>query len=359
MLYIGSYTRKEPKGIYEFRFDRDQQKYVRIEGGENIPGPSYLILSPNLKLIYSVSESEVFNGRHGGGVMSFERRPDGSLHKLDERGTERTNPCHLCIDRAGKRLFAANYSEGAWNYYPVEKGRFLSDGTLFLHQGSSVNPARQECAHVHFVMLSENEKYLWTVDLGKDQLVIYSLSGEGGAPEEKPVRIWNMTAGHGPRHLIRHPGIPVVYAVNELASCITVLGLDEEGLPERMIQEISILPEGYAEGILKGISKESTAGAIKISADGRFVYATNRGDDSIAVLAADGAGRLTVIQHIGSGGRTPRDLTIAPTGDFLYCANQDSDLVTGFLIGQETGMLQRKPEMDLSVSMPVCVLFAE
>lgn len=350
MLYIGSYTKKVPKGIYAFRFDGNMRRYVPAEGGEEVPNPSYLIASSDRRFLYSVSESEEFNGWHGGGIMSFERNEDGTIIKIDERGTGCTNPCHLCIDRGGKRLFAANYSEGAWNYYPVEDGRFLADATIVKHHGSSVNPNRQERAHVHFVMLSGDEKYLWTVDLGKDQLLIYRILEEG-VPETEPARIFRMEPGRGPRHLVRHPELSVMYVINELDSCITVLGLDEEELPSEVLQEINLLPEGF--------SGENTAGAVKISGDGRFVYATCRGADCIVVLEADASGTLKVIQQIASGGKTPRDLTIAPSGNFLYCANQDSDLAAGFTVDRNTGLLTRESDMDLVVSMPVCVLFVE
>jgi 6-phosphogluconolactonase len=350
MVYVGNYTNIESKGIYAYRLEEDGS-LIEINSPQNIDNPSYICFDRNNRYLYAVIEGDSFEGEHGGGVAAFRiNNENGELQLLNSKGTKGVAPCHLVTDKDNKHLFVANYTEGTFTTFDISKDGSLGDlVNITVHEGKGVDEARQEKAHVHYVTFSPDEKYLFAVDLGIDKIKIYSISEENGAAAL--VGEYNAKPGSGPRHLEFHPSGKYVYLINELSSEIAVLRYLGEGTILETIQYISTLPEGFTDF--------SNCAAVHLSKDGRFLYASNRGHDSIAVFKIDEeTGKLDLISITPTAGEFPRDFEIDPTGRFLFAANQKSDTITTFRINNETGELMPLPQV-IRVQSPTCIKFYE
>ena len=217
------------------------------------------------------------------------------------------------------------------------------------HAGSGPNAARQERSHAHCVLASPDNAHVLVADLGIDQLVVYRFDAATGALSEKGAS-FKMKAGAGPRHFAFHPSGRYLYAINELDSTIAALAFDAESGGLELLQTVPALPSGY--------TSESHCAGLKLTPDGRYLYGSNRGHDSLVVYATDEAtGRLTFVEHHSCLGRTPRDFAIDPSGRFLLVANQDSDTVNVLRIDPASGRLADSGQRA-EVGTPMCVTFA-
>lgn len=348
-VYIGTYTGGDSKGIYRSELDLATGELSPAELVAELENPSFLTFSPKHDFLYSVCETEEFQGNQGGGVAAFKIEADGALTKLNERPTDGGAPCHVITDLEGKTLFAANYSAGSLAVVPI-----LRDGSLAIplpviqHRGRSVDQDRQQGPHAHSANIDESNRILVVADLGLDKLMIYRYSPKFGAvvPHE-PQPFVELAPGAGPRHFAFHPSGKHAYVINELDSTITALAYDGIAGTFRKLDTVSTLPAGGQEG-------NSTAD-LHVHPNGKWLYGSNRGHDSIAMFAIErGTGKLTPMGHEKTGGRTPRNFAIDPTGNFLLAENQDSDFIRVFRINQETGKLEPTGH-DLKVPSPVCV----
>jgi 6-phosphogluconolactonase len=351
MVYVGTYTGKESKGIYIFEFDAANGKLKQTGITEGIDNPSYLAVSRDNKYLYSVIENETFGRKYGGGVAAFSiDKHTGGLTLLNTQSTLGKHPCHLSMDSSNRFLIAANYTEGTFTEFSLNTdGRIESLSTIVVHDGSGMNAQRQEKAHVHYVTFTPEEQYLCAVDLGIDRVKIYDFNHKNGnifPVEDLTIKI---KPGSGPRHIIFHPYDEYAYVINELSSEIAVLKYTRNSFKFDVVQYISTLPEEY-----KG---ENYGAAIHISACGRYVYASNRGHDSIAIFKIDrNTGKLTLISHAFTMGGWPRDFEIDPTGEFLFAANQNSNTIVSFRIDPESGELNPLG-VSASIPNPVCIKF--
>lgn len=356
LMFVGTYTEALPhvptahaEGIYSFSFDPVTGKSGYMAVKTEIENPTYLTVDAKGQYLYAVSELE--GGRENLCNAYQINRETGELKYINRQPTLGQASCYVTIDGSGKQVLVANYASGE----TVVMLPIRTDGGLEpvsyknQHSGSSVNPERQEGPHGHCVLPDPANQYVFVADLGIDQLVRYKLDAAGGKlipASEGNVKI---EAGSGPRHFVFSPNGKFVYLLSELNATVTVLSYDAAAGTMQALQSISALPEGY--------DGQKWAAAIRITPDGRFVYASNRGHDSIAMFAVDAAtGKLTGLGFQSTGGKIPRDFNIDPTGQWLLAANQETDTVVTFKINQTTGVLE-ETGMVTEVATPVCIAF--
>jgi len=349
LVYFGTYTGGNSKGIYVSRFDGASGKLTEPELAAETLNPSFLAVSPDRQFLFAVNETRHFAGQSGGGITAFKINPQtGKLDLLNQQPSGGTDPCHLITDAAGQFVLAANYSSGSVEVLPVQTNGFLSaPATLIQHHGSSINQSRQEGPHAHCVALDSSNR-VYVCDLGLDKVMIYHLEINGQlATNEIPFA--EIKPGSGPRHIVFSPDEKWAYVISEMGSTVTALAHDAKTGALKEIQTVSTLPEDF--------HGRSSGAEIAIHPSGKFLYASNRGHDSIAVFVIDEkTGRLTLVQHQSTLGKTPRGFAIDPTGQFLIAANQDSGNVVVFRIDEQTGKLAETGQ-SIEVGKPVCIVF--
>ncbi len=350
LVYVGTYTDHGSKGIYAYGFDSATGKMTSLGLAAETAQPSFLAVDSSGRFLYAVNETDSYNGKPTGAVSAFAIQPEtGKLSLLNQVSSLGADPAHIALDHTGKYALVSNYTSGSVAAFPVLKDGRLGEVTSFVqHQGSSVNPERQKGPHAHATALSPDNRFAVVADLGLDQLLVYSFDATKGILGAKP-QIVKASPGAGPRHLVFGHDDRFLYVINEMQSSVAAYSYDAStgGLHE--LQTISALPKGF--------SGENTAAEIEIHPSGKFLFASNRGADSIAVFAIDShTGLLTHVESDPTGGKTPRNFAIDPTGSWLLAANQDSDNIVIFRIDQKTGHL--KPTGDvLHVPSPVRLKF--
>ena len=351
-MYVGTYTRGASKGIYAYRFDSSSGKTTPIGLVAETENPSFLAIHPNQRFLYAANEISQYQGQAAGSVSAFAIDPAThglkALNRVSSRGT---GPCHVAVDKTGKWLFVANYGSGSVAAFPIHEDGSLGEASAFFqHTGSSVNKERQSGPHAHVVALSPDNKFVLVADLGLDRVFAYRIDpAKGGLTPNDPPFV-KLAPGSGPRHIAFRPDAKFVYSVNEMLSTVTGFRYDASRGSLKEVQTISTLPKGW--------SGTNTTAEIVIHPNARFLYASNRGDDSIAIFRIDpGRGTLTFVDRTPTQGKTPRNFAIDPSGTYLLAANQDSGNVVTFRIDPQTGRLTSTGSM-LEVPMPVCILFA-
>ena len=343
-FYVGTYSKENSKGIYLCKFNNEVKEKVFTY---NLLNPSYVTVCN--KNLYAVIESKSYNGNVGGALASFKINENYELSPLNIVPTFGEDPCHVTLTKDGAYAVTANYSGGSFSTFKANKDGSLNYLKTIKHFGCSKNKARQEASHVHFAKFSPCEKYLCIVDLGLDKLFIYDFNKETGEVSLNKELTLSIEGGSGPRHLVFHPFLNFIYLVTELTSEIVVLSYDFNEKKLEKAQTISSLPINF--------NGESYASAIKISKDGKFIYVSNRGDDSIGVFKIDfTTGKLTLINHYKTYGSYPRDFSITPDGRYLYAANEKSNSITIFSIDSRTGALEKCTE-TIEIPSPVCINF--
>ncbi len=350
-VFVGAYTGGKSLGIYVFAIDPVSGRLVN---GPTLAAPSespsFLALHPSGRFLYAVNEVANFRGGKTGAVSAFAVDPvTGKLALLNQQPSEGADPCHLIVDRSGRRLVVANYTAGSVSVLPLASdGRIEPASSVRRYTGSGPNKARQEGPHAHAVLFDGAQRYLLCADLGTDAIHVERFDGGAARLTPNDPDGVALEAGSGPRHLAWSPSGDVLYAINELRSTVCAFRWDATRGVLTPFQTITTLPERF--------SGENTAAEVAVSPDGRFVYASNRGDDSLAVFAADRSGKLAPAGRIPTGGRTPRSFAIDPTGRWLIVANQGSDSVVVFRLEPETGF-PRAVGAPISIPAPVCILF--
>jgi 6-phosphogluconolactonase len=346
IAYVGSYTRpNKSQGIYAWRFHPATGKSSALGLMVETASPSFLAVHPNRKFLYAVNEISSFEGKPAGSVSAFAMdSATGRLKLLNTVSSRGDGPCHLALDPSGKWLYVANYGGGSVAEYPVHEDGTLGQASAFVqHVGSSVNRQRQAGPHAHCTVLSPDGISVYVADLGLDKIFSYKVGGL--TPNNPPYT--KIAQGAGPRHLAFTPNGRYAYVMTEMTA--SVVAMRYEG---GKFEELQTLPTAEPAANLSGAE-------IAVHPNGKFVYSSTRGADTIAVFAIDAdKGTLTPVERVPSGGKTPRNFAIDPTGAYLFAANQDSDNVTIFRIDAKTGRLT--PTGDtLQAFAPVCVTFVQ
>jgi 6-phosphogluconolactonase len=347
-LFIGTYTNNgsKSKGIYVYRFDAatGEASPVSTLATDN---PSYLALAPGGKFLYAVNETD---GKVPGGVSAFSfDKTNGQLKFLDKQASGGDDPCYISVDSRRKWAFVANYNGGNLSALPIHADGSLGAMTqLIQRSGKGPNAQRQEKPHMHSVTLSPDEHYLLAADLGLDQVSVYRFNpGSPTHPLTAPKdSIVSVSPGSGPRHISFYPHKPYAYLMTEMGGAVDAFRFTNGHLTP--LQHISSHPEGYKGDI--------GSADIHVAPGGKFLYASNRGDaNSLAIYAIDTAtGKLTVKGFESTGGKTPRNFMIDPTGHWLLVANQRTDNIVIFRIDPATGLLKATGK-EISIPAPVCL----
>ena len=348
-FYVGSYTNADfgtykatGKGIYTCRLEPETGRMELLGVFEDVVNPTYLTLNRAGTHLYAVHETSRANNPS---VSAFAVNGDASLARVNTRGMTGEGPCHLALDGSEKFLAVANYGSGNVALFPVnEDGSLGAEADSVQHEGSSVHPARQEGPHAHVTVFGPDGDTLFVADLGLDEVKTYHLNEQAATLE--PLRSTKTPPGAGPRHLVFHPSGAYVFVLNELDSTVGVFRHQENGL--ELLDTVSTLPKGF--------ERDTTAAAIRIHPSGRFLYASNRGHDSIAVFAFDeAAARLTPLQHVSTGGKIPRDFALNPTASLLIAANQQTNALLSYRLDADSGQLEPTGRR-LELGTPVCIV---
>jgi 6-phosphogluconolactonase len=345
-LYVGNYG----NGIQALRCDSTALTLEPIGMVGEMPRPSFLALHPNGRFLYAVSELGN-DGKSEGYVYAFAiDSATGQLSLLNKQASGGGGACHLVVDKTGKFLLVANYGTGSAASFPLAAdGRIGAAQAKIQFAGSGPNAKRQRGPHAHAVVLSPDNRFLFVPDLGTDRIHILRFDDStgsltAGGNDEAAVK-----AGAGPRHFTFTPTGRFAYAIDEMGSSVTAFGYDAGSGSLSALAAYSTLPDGF--------SGENNSAEIRVDPKGRFLYASNRGHDSIAVFSINGKdGQLTRIQIAGSGGHTPRNFTLDPTGEYVAVANQDSNNIVLFKRDSQTGQLAATDKVATAPS-PVCLLF--
>ncbi len=352
LVFIGTYTggTTNSKGIYAFRFDEKTGALTPLGLKAETRSPSFLAASPDGKVLYAVNEIHDYNGTTAGSITSY--TVDAKTATLTPLGVESTggsDPCHVQCDRTGKVVAVANYSGGNFAVLPIGPGGKPGASTALLGgTGSGPDKQRQQGPHAHEVVFDPSNRYLLEADLGLDKILVYRFDAASGKVTPNDPPSVSLVPGSGPRHLAFHPNGKFVFTINEMASTITTLTWDGTKGALTMLGSQSTLPDGF-----KG---NSSTAEIQVHPNGRFLYGSNRGHDSIAVFSIAADGTLKAVEHESTRGKTPRHFTLDPSGRWLIAGNQGSGTLSVFAVDQSTGALT--PTGGLAeVGSPVCVLF--
>jgi 6-phosphogluconolactonase len=349
-VYFGTYTggKGGSKGIYRCEFDVKTGKLTKPEVAAELTNPTFVAIAPSGQTLYSIGEtSDAGKKKNEGGVFAFRLDPaTGALTKLSENTSGGPGPCHISTDKAGQFALVANYGGGSCAVFKLNPDGGIAARTDFKqHKGTGKDPGRQAGPHTHCGYFDETGHYALVVDLGVDRVFVYKLDRDTGKITE--VNAIKMPAGSGPRHVHIAPGNDRAFVCGELDSTVSVVNLDFAHDKTAVVQTLSTLPGG------KPVPGNSTA-EVRIHPNGKFVYVSNRGHNSIAAFSWDGT-KLTPIGHATAGIKTPRNFRIDPTGRWMLVANQDGNDVAVFEIGADG--LPKPAGHTVPVPMPVCVKF--
>jgi 6-phosphogluconolactonase len=351
LVYVGTYTSGKSEGIYLYRLDLSSGQLKHLATTKGVKDPSFLALAPSRRYLYAVNEVEEFAGKKSGALSAFAiDQRTGELRLLNQQPSLGGAPCYVVVDRNGRFVLVANYVGGNVAVLPVRSDGSLGEATdVKQGQGSSVNTERQEGPHAHCIVLDPANRFAYACDLGTDKIMTFRFEKQRGKliPNGTP---WvQAKPGAGPRHLIFHPSGKYAYVINEVHATITAFAYDQARGNLRDEQTVSTLPKDF--------SGANTSADIHVSPDGRFLYCSNRGHDSIAAFKINPRnGTLTFIAHESTGGKAPRNFAIDPTGAFLLVANQKSDNIVTFRRDRKTGRLSATGQVA-EVPSPVCLKF--
>ena len=345
--FVGTYTRLGSEGIYTLKMNGNTGELEQVSLATGIENPSFLALDPSNEHLYAVCEVGDKDG--GGACAAFSiNQATGELTPINQQSTGGPGPCHLMVDGSDSLVIATNYAGGSVAVLPINDDGSLGERTEFIqHEGSSINPQRQEKAHAHSVNIDESNTHAYVCDLGMDKVFIYDIDHENGKlnPSQQPSV--DEVPGQGPRHFTFHPSGKFVYVLNELGCTITAYHLSANG-GLKPIETVGTLPDDW-EG-------DNTTADIHTSPDGNYVYASNRGHHSLVIYEVDSSsGRLTYVGHEQTRGETPRNFAITPDGRFVLAENQDTGTVVTFNRNAD-GTLEATGSV-IDVPAPVCIQF--
>ncbi len=344
-LIVGTYTGGKSEGIYVYKFNSEDGSSEAVSHVKT-PNPSYIAISPDEKYVFAVTE----NGKDGNGgeISSFVfDKKDGTLTFINKQLTGGDHPCYVDIDKTGKWVFAGNYSSGSLSVLPVDADGSLGEATSHItHSGSGANKERQEKPHVHCTIISPDNKWLYVPDLGIDKVMIYAFDAATGKLTPGTQEFAPSQPGAGPRHLTFHPNGKYAYLIEELTGNVVTYKMENGQL--KLWQRTSSLPRG----------QQGFAGSadIHVSPDGKFLYASNRGDfNNIAIFKIDTkTGRVFIAGFQSTLGKAPRNFNFDPTGKYLLVGNQNNDEIVVFKRNFKTGLLT-DTQKRIEVGKPVCL----
>ncbi len=360
ILYVGTYTTGESKGIYAYRYDAKSGDLKPLGLAAETVSPSFLVADADGKRLFAVNEMADYQGKPSGGVSAFTiNRKTGKLSLVNEVASQGADPCYISLDRTGKYLLIANYTGGNVAVFPILPGGQLGEASSVQADTGTLGPnkERQDAPHAHWIEASAGNRFAYVSDLGLDRVLIYKFDaakgtltpGNGASAKAEDFFSAKLAPGTGPRHVTFSRDGTFMYVLGEINATVTVFANDEDKGSYRSIQTISALPAQF--------SGQNTAAEIALHPSGKFLYTSNRGDDSIAEFSVDRAsGKLALIGNVSTQGKEPRHFAIDPTGTRLLVANQNTGDIVEFAIDRATGKLKSTGKVA-KVPSPVCLIF--
>jgi 6-phosphogluconolactonase len=347
LVFITAFAPGEKGSLSAYQLGLETGKLKLVHRTTKVENPFYLALSPDQKFLYSIHAKQ-FGGKEAEEVAAYALDgKSGKLKLLNRQSALGSAACYLDVDATGKTVLVANYSTGSVAALPVNADGSLDKAASFVqHAGGSVDRGRQEGPHAHCFVVSPDNRFAFAADLGLDQVVCYRLDAKAAklTPNRQP--FVRTPPGSGPRHLTFHPNGKHIYVINELSNSVTMFDYDTDSGMLIEKQTLSTLPKDF-----KGMSY---CADLKITPDGRFLYGTNRGHDSIAAFRLGEDGRLTLLRIEPSLGKGPQNLAITPDGKLLLCANMPGNNVAVFRINQKSGELTSTGP-PVSMPSPSCI----
>lgn len=343
-LVAGGYTEGDEQGISVFKLNVKKSKPELMLQCDAGPNPSFFAFSNDNNLIYCINEVMEFNGKTGGGLTTLKYdKKNGEYKKAGELTVPYGGPCHISVSSDGKYLFIANYGSASIAVVKTDKSGIPETVTdTIIYETDST-----EVSHPHMIMQDPKAKHVYVSDLGLDRIMIYNFDAGTGLLHQSDNGIVNITKGSGPRHFAFNADGSVMYLINELGSTMMVFEIDEKG-GLSLKQTISTLAEEF--------QGRSFCADVHLSPDGKFLYGSNRGENTIVIFNIDKDGFLTPGGNVSCGGNWPRNFVIDNTGKYLLVANQRSDQISVFTINKNTGILDGPPT-QISLSTPACLKF--
>jgi len=348
LVFISAFTAGDDGAIHAYQLETKTGRLKLIHRTTDAENPFFMAVSPDGKFLYSI-HAEKFGEEDHGQVAAYEiEGRTGRLKLLNRQSARGAGSCYLDVDATGKTVLVANYFTGSVASLPVQEDGSLGEASSFIqHAGSSVDPKRQDGPYSHCIVVSPDNRFACAADLGIDQVLCYQLDAATAklSPNQQP--FVKTPPGAGPRHLTFHPNGKHLYVINELKNSVTLFDYAAESGMLIRRQTTSTLPDGFDD--------TSYCADVKITPNGKYLYGTNRGHDSLAAYSIGADGRLTMIGIEPSLGKGPQNLAISPCGELLLCANMPENNVVVFRIDPETGGLKSVGE-PVSMPKPTCIM---
>lgn len=350
----GQVLQGKGKGIYAYSLDEASGELTEVAVTPDVRNPSYMAFDPSGKFMYAVNEYKEYEGMESGAVSAFRLEGDsGKVTFLNQKASHGTDPCHLIVDKTGKNVLVANFASGSVSVLPINKDGSLQEASCVIqHEGTSIDPDRQKGPHAHAVELSRDNRYAFVPELGGDTVQIYELDAENGKLTPNPNQpSIAMQPGAGPRQVVMHPTKDYAYLINELNNTMTAYKYDPTKGTLGEINTLSTLPA-------EGFDKHTSCAEVQISPDGKFLYGSNRGHNSLAIYRIDdNDGSVSLVGHESTRGEIPRNFEIDDDGMFVAVANQDTGNIVMFRRNAEDGSLSFTGNEITDAGTPVCVRF--
>jgi len=342
-LFVGTYTEAGEKGLYLFDLNREEGTFKVISSSDAGPNPSYLCISKKNGMIYAANEVMKFKGVKGGGLTALKYdAKKGVAEKINDLTVPNGGPCFISLSFAEDFLFMANYSSGSVAVVKLDDKGIpvrVTDTIVYKEAG--------KVSHPHMISTDPAGKRIYLTDLGLDRIVIYTLDPASGQLHQINNGIAKLPAGSGPRHFVFSSDGTKMYVINELNSTLSFFSVDSEG-GLKLIQTVSTLREGF--------NGKSFCADIHIGKNGKFLYGSNRGENTIVTFSIGSDGKLSLAGHTYCGGEWPRNFVIDPSGKYILVGNQNSGNIALFGIDEKTG-LPVEPAKDYKIKAPVCLKF--
>lgn len=336
-LLLGTYTRRVSEGIYKIDLNTDTNQLENLTLVAKVGSPTYLTTSKDNKIIYAI-----ISENNQGGLVTLVKNDEGEYERMVAVMAEGAAPCYVALDEKRQFVYTANYHNGDVSVYKTDNEGNLKLLDTVAHSGSSVHE-NQDAPHAHYSNLTPDGKYMVACDLGTDKVYSYEVTEDGKLNEVATIEV---KPGIGPRHLVFHPTLDIAYLFGELSSEVIVLSYDVNTGEFKVIQTLSTLPKEF--------TAENSGAAIRISKDGKYVYASNRGHNSIVQFGTDDDGKLTLVGHTPTEGDIPRDFNLDPSEQYVIVGHQNSDNLTLFERNQSDGKLTLL-QKDVEGPEVVCV----
>ena len=351
MIYVGTFSEHGSLGIYVYSFDRKVTRYDLIQTILSKGSPSFIEVSPNGKFLFSANREGIKGKEEWGSVTSFAiDHSTGKLRKIKNQFSYGDSPCHISVHPSGRYIFVSHYNSGNFIVLPIDEEGIIGEPSANIQlQGKGTIMPRQEKPHTHSAVPSFDGRYLYVSDLGLDKILIYKFDDATGTVEPAAQPFVRTIPGAGPRHLAFNPKGDLAFSAEEISSSICSYKVDKESGGLQLVQRLPTLPPPFFG--------DNSCADVHTSADGKYVYISNRGYNGLAMFKVSGNGKMKNIGYMPTIGERPRNFLIDPKGEFMLVGNRDSNEINIFIMEKDGTLTDTSGY--LPVPSPVCIKYLE